>query len=560
LHPLFTPKNTMQSSILLSKRNRITTLVLMLQLLIAGSLSAQTLSGYSFVAYSGTFSQLTNPTVVLDGTNGAVNDGTRTGIPVGFTFTYAGSTYDSVMVNTNGFMVLSGRAYANYLIYAQDDLQTIQFGAPVLAPLWDDLLVPTGGKMSYKTTGTAGSRVFTMEWLNMAWTWTAGTTCISFQAKLYEASGNIEYVYRQEAGALSQPGASIGINNSSSIDFWSINNTSAAPVATYGGTPSARLATKPATGQVYRWGPAASVYPPSATLTQPTCASATGGIVIASQTGATYSIDGTNFQSSNTFSTVAPGTYTIYVQNNTGRDSSINQVINAAPVVPATPSATITQPTCTSQGTIDIAAQSGVTYSIDGSTYTASPTFTAAPGTYTIYVKSTSTGNCVASLAGQVVPATGAPDVAVTSTSTQLTSAQAGATSYQWVNCGTQQAVGTSVSYAPVSSGSYAVIVSLNGCTDTSSCTAFVVSGISIIEMAGFKVYPSPAADQITISYPEAGAISITNILGEQIYEHALTSAGGNEIKVLVGSWPAGIYYCTFSGDGARATRSFSVK
>jgi hypothetical protein len=211
-------------------------------------------------------------------------------------------------------------------------------------------------------------------------------------------------------------------------------------------------------------------------------------------------------------------------------------------------------------GTISITPQSGVVYSIDGATYTTNPTFTAPAGTYTVYVRSTSTGGCVSSLAGQVVPATGAPDVAVTSTSTQLTSAQAGAASYQWVNCGTQQAVGTSVSYAPVSSGSYAVIVTINGCTDTSSCTAFVVSGISTIEMAGFKVYPSPAADQITISYPHAGAISITNILGEQIYEHTLTSAGGIEVKVSVGAWPAGIYYCTFSGDGARAARSFSVK
>ena len=111
---------------------------------------------------------------------------------------------------------------------------------------------------------------------------------------------------------------------------------------------------------------------PTATVTQPTCAVATGTITISSPTGTgiTYSIDGTNYQASTTFSNVAAGTYSVTAKSSAGCVSAVTSVtVNAQPATPAAPTATVTQPTCAvATGTITISAPTGtgITYSIDG--------------------------------------------------------------------------------------------------------------------------------------------------------------------------------------------------
>jgi hypothetical protein len=60
---------------------------------------------------------------------------------------------------------------------------------------------------------------------------------------------------------------------------------------------------------------------------------ATGTITVTGPLGAqyTYSIDGTNFQSSPTFNNVAPNTYTVTVQDAGGCSSSASYTVNPAP-------------------------------------------------------------------------------------------------------------------------------------------------------------------------------------------------------------------------------------
>lgn len=74
---------------------------------------------------------------------------------------------------------------------------------------------------------------------------------------------------------------------------------------------------------------------------------------------------------------------------------------------PTAPAATITQPTClVATGTITITAQSNSEYSIYGSTYQGSNVFLGlSPNMYTIYVRSTLAGNCVASTRSQTINA-----------------------------------------------------------------------------------------------------------------------------------------------------------
>jgi gliding motility-associated-like protein len=144
-------------------------------------------------------------------------------------------------------------------------------------------------------------------------------------------------------------------------------------------------------------------------LVHPGCTVATGTITIVAQADMEYSLDGTNYQTSNVFSGLAPGNYTIYIQNTL--DTSCQNTattpvtLNNAPAPPAFPVvASSTQPTCAiTSGTIVIAVQSGVEYSLDGTTFQTSNTFSnVVPDTYTLYVRNTTTPDCITASAATV--------------------------------------------------------------------------------------------------------------------------------------------------------------
>ncbi|MFV5700221.1 hypothetical protein ACM55H_17850, partial [Flavobacterium sp. ZT3R17] len=120
--------------------------------------------------------------------------------------------------------------------------------------------------------------------------------------------------------------------------------------------------------------PTPPVVPTSTSIIQPTCGTPSGSIAIVTQSGVEYSLDGITYQSSNTFTGLAPTDYTLYVRNladNTCVTPSASvTTINAIPTPPVVPTSTsIIQPTCgTPSGSIAIVTQSGVEYSLDGIT------------------------------------------------------------------------------------------------------------------------------------------------------------------------------------------------
>ena len=160
---------------------------------------------------------------------------------------------------------------------------------------------------------------------------------------------------------------------------------------------------------------------PTATATlQPTCAVATGTITVTAPTGTgmTYSIDGSTYtNTTGIFTLVAAGNYTVTARNSDGCTSTGTSVtINAQPLTPAAPTASATlQPTCAvATGTITVTAPTGtgMTYSIDGSTYTnTTGIFTlVAVGNYTVTARNsdgcTSTGTSVTINAQPASPST----------------------------------------------------------------------------------------------------------------------------------------------------------
>jgi hypothetical protein len=94
---------------------------------------------------------------------------------------------------------------------------------------------------------------------------------------------------------------------------------------------------------------------------------------------------------------------------------------------------------------------------------------------------------------------------------------QSGAT-YQWITCVDSSAVAgaTDQSFAPTTDGDYAVIVTMNNCSDTSACSA--TTGLKENDKFEFSLYPNPSNGIFNIqSNAIGGTISVISIDGKVI-------------------------------------------
>jgi hypothetical protein len=124
-----------------------------------------------------------------------------TAIPIGFTFNYLAQNFINVGVSKYGYLALGSPSQFSwpddniYLFYSSSGAI-----ANVIAPYWDNLYRSNNQPIvMYQTTGTVGSRVFTVQWSNVTsyQELTAGDprNFIEFQAVLYEGSNRIEFNY-----------------------------------------------------------------------------------------------------------------------------------------------------------------------------------------------------------------------------------------------------------------------------------------------------------------------------------------------------------------------------
>lgn len=157
---------------------------------------------------------------------------------------------------------------------------------------------------------------------------------------------------------------------------------------------------------------------------------------------------------------------------------------------------------------------SSYTWPVNGQTYTNS-------GSYTETL--TNMDGCDSTLTLDLT--IGALSAQVSVANDHLTlEATPGYSSYQWVNCDRDYAPipnATSDSYTAPQNGNYAVIVSNNGCVDTSDCKIIYSVGIdeSIVDN-GISIYPNPTRDNFTIAFSKivSGAnITLYDVSGKII-------------------------------------------
>ncbi|MBL0745847.1 T9SS type A sorting domain-containing protein [Chryseolinea lacunae] len=383
--------------------------VALLMSVVSISLS-QSITSYTFTSSNGSFSSISGG--VSPGGIGTADEGYFNGIPIGFDFWYMGTRYTTLSASTNGWLTLGANIST---ATPTDNLSGGDAPRPVLAPLWDNLELSPATKVSYVTTGSAGSRIFTLQCLNVKWTTGASGNTISFQTRLYENSGKIEFIYRPESGTANAPSASIGIaaTATGSGNFLSVNNAG----SSVSSTAASSVTSKPSTGKTY--GFAAPVPAAPSTLTFSSISSTgmtlnwvdlssneTGFVIYRSTDGVTYTFNAqtaANAVSSTQSGLTANTTYYWKVQAVT--EGALSSAIsgNQTTFCTGSPSVTATATeTCVggSTGTITAAATGGAppyTYSLNGGGYQSSPVFAGlAAATYTLNVLGTS--GCVSSI------------------------------------------------------------------------------------------------------------------------------------------------------------------
>jgi alpha-tubulin suppressor-like RCC1 family protein len=213
-------------------------------------------------------------------------------------------------------------------------------------------------------------------------------------------------------------------------------------------------------------------------------------------------------------------------------------MINKATPVQMLISCTVGQISCvTSYSTQNIITCEN--YLWNGNTYTAS-------GTYTDTIPNTAGCDSVMTLNLTI----NIVDTSVTVSANSLTANATGAT-YQWLNCDNNFSLITSETnqtYSPTVTGNYAVAITKNNCTDTSSCYNITISGLSEnFKGNNFIIYPNPTNGLFSVQHTILKNIpyEICDITGKVIMKGTLT---GKRTTIDLTNTESGIYFLKTNG------------
>ena len=136
-------------------------------------------------------------------------------------------------------------------------------------------------------------------------------------------------------------------------------------------------------------------------------------------------------------------------------------------------------------------------------------------------------------------------DVSITQAGATLTANEVGAT-YQWLNCPALTPINgaTDQVYNAIASGDYAVIITNNGCADTSACVTVVITGIIENEFGSrLLFYPNPTEGDLSIDLGETYSnvsITMTDLAGRVIQSRTYTESQRLYLHL---DEPAGVYF-----------------
>lgn len=148
---------------------------------------------------------------------------------------------------------------------------------------------------------------------------------------------------------------------------------------------------------------------------------------------------------------------------------------------------------------------------------------------------------------------------ATASQSGSMLSANTAGASYQWLWCNPYQIIAgaTNPSYNALSNGDYAVVVTQNGCSDTSVCLNVTGIGINNYPKSPtIQIYPNPVTEKLYIESEDIfqnAKIRLLDITGRVVME--FTPGAKNKTEIDISTLVSGIYFVNISNQESNFSR-----
>jgi hypothetical protein len=201
--------------------------------------------------------------------------------------------------------------------------------------------------------------------------------------------------------------------------------------------------------------------------------------------------------------------------------------------------AVIINPTIATTQSLNLCFGQNVT--IGTNTYSSSGTYTNQ------FIRNTGCDSLVISSI-QVEPSI---DVSTSVSGINILANAVGAT-YQWINCDDQSILPgeTGQSLMNANDGNYAVIITVNNCSDTSACANITTVGLKDLSLKNTtKLYPNPVTQNLTIETSlKSGSVILYTALGQQLEAFKI-----NEEQKLIFDFnklAKGIYFVKIESEG----------
>lgn len=134
--------------------------------------------------------------------------------------------------------------------------------------------------------------------------------------------------------------------------------------------------------------------------------------------------------------------------------------------------------------------------------------------------------------------------------------------SYQWIECSNGDSLITNAvdqTYTPTENGSYAVIITINGCSSTSNCLTISNLGLKNYDFQSFlKIYPNPTNGSIIVSFDYnieiPKLVSIFNLTGDKI-QSGFIKENESSIELSLSNLSSGVYFVHIESENNRIVK-----
>lgn len=195
--------------------------------------------------------------------------------------------------------------------------------------------------------------------------------------------------------------------------------------------------------------------------------------------------------------------------------------------------------------------------SVIGGTYLWSPggetsaNILVSPSSTSSYSVVYTLNGCSSAAAMGTVTVNPMPDITVTENNFVLSSNQTGA-AYQWLDCENMSEITgeTSANFNPAGDGDYAVVITLNGCVDTSACSTIYGMQIKNIESGLLTIYPNPFHDSFSVELNGdmiGQTMIISDASGKVVAQIIVSNA---HFIVSAENFSPGVYYASVQNSG----------